>query len=496
MNNINRIAIVFFIFTTSSIAAQTPGLIYKSSSTTFGKSVLDPNGDGFASLTTAGFSGGIDYGSASELKMVALPVMENEPVADLSTGSSGGHTDMVTNAISSKQSCYVLLKTVGGVQYFIMRFRLGGASTATKGYSILLDTDGIFGSQYSAINPGFEREIVLETGNRVAIYDHSSGAAVLTSFYNIDEYQQRVIAASTVSGNTDYFYDFFVPYTAINATTPVRIVAATITSAQSGISGTISDFNGVDDIKYGNDKTALFNALINSFPAVSLINLTDSYVFPGVKTAAPVITSNLNTSSTSITGTSTEANGTVITIYKNGVSIGTTTVTNNTWTIAYSVFAVGDIITATALATDKSVSSVSNSKDVTGVQQCTINAPVIVTRTNNGQLSGTWSGSAIPSGYQVVVQLWEQVNTSTFNICPVSNSSGVVLANGTWSISPNYSNFDFGNINFLAIASLTQIASPYTVTCISSYSNVSMKGNNGVKTPPPAITTTTLYNTP
>lgn len=51
--------LVSFFFV-SGLYGQTPGLIYKPAANDLGKSVLDSNGDGFNSLTTAGFSG-TDY---------------------------------------------------------------------------------------------------------------------------------------------------------------------------------------------------------------------------------------------------------------------------------------------------------------------------------------------------------------------------------------------------------------------------------------------------
>ena len=116
-----------FLFIINLGYAQTPGLIYKPASTILGKSVLDPNGDGYVSLTNAGFSS-TDYGSNSELNMIPMPILTNEPIADISTGSSGGHTDIATN--SGANSVYILKKTVSSVDYLVLRFRLGGASTA------------------------------------------------------------------------------------------------------------------------------------------------------------------------------------------------------------------------------------------------------------------------------------------------------------------------------------------------------------------------------
>lgn len=232
-------AFLLLLLLTSSLSiAQTPGLIYKPAGNELGRSILDPNADGFISSSIAGFSS-TDYGTASEHNMVTLPVNIFEPSGDLNTGSSGGHTDIVSFGNNTSESCYVLYKTVNNIPYLIVRFRLGGASTSTKGYSLLLDVDGNFGTIIAGNNPGFEKEIVLQTGANgiVAVYNHSVSGTVLANQYPVNNYHQRAIALSTVNGNADYFYDYFLPYNDLNlANQPVRIAVATVTSAASGIS--------------------------------------------------------------------------------------------------------------------------------------------------------------------------------------------------------------------------------------------------------------------
>ena len=113
---------VVSLFFVLSLQGQTPGLIYKPAGNALGKSVLDPNGDGFTSSSASGFSG-TDYGTSSELNMVPLPIVGGEPVGDLTTGGGGGPTDIVSPtsnaATGSNQSCYILYRNVGGVYYLI-----------------------------------------------------------------------------------------------------------------------------------------------------------------------------------------------------------------------------------------------------------------------------------------------------------------------------------------------------------------------------------------
>ena len=174
---------------------------------------------------------------------------------------------------------------------------------------MLFDTDGVFGTLLSANNPGYDREIVYETGNngRIAIYKHelNNPGQLITSF-DVDAYSQRSIAASLAGGNLDYFYDFFIPLSALDASGAVRMTATTVTSAGSGIMGTISDFNGIDDSKYGNNTVTLMNELTNVFPSIDLNNLISGFDASTwlMQSTAPAVNTDLSVSSTSITGTS------------------------------------------------------------------------------------------------------------------------------------------------------------------------------------------------
>jgi hypothetical protein len=482
---------VLFISAISLSQAQTKGVIYKTASTSLGKSVLDPNGDGFISSDNRGFTGTQDWGTESELQLIALPSLEGEPHSDLTTGSNGGHTDLVANGANSAQSSYVGIKNVNGTDYFVVRIRIGGASTATKGYSILIDTDGAFSAGLlSSMNPGYDKEIVLETGNsgRVAVYNHTAGGSTLHNSYNLNEYHQRSVAASTINSDADYFYDFFVPLSGIGISTSqmIRMTAATVTSAQSGIAGTISDFNGIDDKKYSNDRTALMLALVNTFPSASLDQMSSSsFTFDSPKTPAPVVNSGILTTSSSISGTSVEANGTTIYIYKNTVQIGTTTVSSNAWTLTgVSGLVLADQITAKALASGKSLSDLSNTIAVLGAQPCYLAPPVVTTRDNGSRrLSGTGVANS-------TLTIYEISSNGTINVAVTDNNVGTnpttVSALSAWGpigrLGANQTGFT--NATYLAKVSANG--------CTSDYSLVNI-GANGITITAPQVMTTTVY---
>jgi len=492
----------FSLLFISTLFSQTPGTIYKQANSALGRSLLDPNGDGFISLTNTGFSG-TDYGANSELRMVPLPIIVGEPVNDIVTGSNGGHTDIVSFQVSgndSRESAYVLFKTVNGIDYIIIRMRIGKASTSPKGYSFLIDTDGIFGNQYpsNAKNPGFEREVVLQTGNpdAVVVYSHGNSAPVAIKTYPNNTNVQRSVALSTVSGDADYFYDFFIQYSDLqlaSGSQPVGITAVTVTSAGSGISGTISDFNGINDQQYGGDPINIMNVLMTTFPPLPLSVLTEDFNPDSwtTKTTKPTVNQGIVASNTSISGTSLEANGTVITVYKNGVSIGTTTVSGNAWTLTgVSGLVAGDSITAKALASNKTLSDISNTVVVSPAQECYIAPPVITARSSN-TVSGTWSGtSPVPNGSNIRIQLYTQTDENTITL--FSHANAFVLANGTWSVPTGLATPDFNGTNF------TAKAINVSTNCISGYSNVSRKSSGstnqiGEVTTTPTVNTSPIY---
>ena len=109
--------------------------------------------------------------------------------------------------------------------------------------------------------------------------------------------------------------------------------------------------------------------------------------------------------STTISGTSLEPNGTVITVFKNGTALSPTiTVTNNTWTLTgVSGLVLGDAITARASTSDNSKNN-SDLSNTVFVSQAVIPScytpPPVITAGNNGsrQLTISWS---LPSGYTI-----------------------------------------------------------------------------------------------
>src|SRR6476661_6370482 len=100
MNKVYYVA--FFLLLSVVSYAQTPGLIFKTAGT--GAVVLDPNGDGYTSATTNGFT--TNDQSQSEIPYKALIVPAVEPVADPGPGPDCGFTDIVDSGVEDPVLSY------------------------------------------------------------------------------------------------------------------------------------------------------------------------------------------------------------------------------------------------------------------------------------------------------------------------------------------------------------------------------------------------------
>src|SRR5258708_18865015 len=253
------LAVLFFLVPNKNFS-QTPGIIVRPAGSN-GPAVLDPNADGYTSATTAGF--GTDDISNSEIKYKTVPPVVAEPTGDLLRGPSGSFSDIV--------------KTVDGSGFYLYndgtnllcRVRIGGIVSGSKGYSILLDTDLKFGNSGAYAdpnylpattgsngNPGFELEVVLQTNFRIAVYNvDGTNTPVLITSYPISTNSQISVAATNDGGDPDYFYDFYVPFSAlgISSSPPIRAIATTVMSPLSAIGGPKSDIYGLSGNNYMND---------------------------------------------------------------------------------------------------------------------------------------------------------------------------------------------------------------------------------------------------
>ncbi|HLG02264.1 MAG TPA: hypothetical protein VI731_01635, partial [Bacteroidia bacterium] len=397
-----------FLFCPFFLLGQTPGIVFEPAIAP-GNAVLDPNADGYVSATLSGFSASDLL--ESEIPYVPLAFAGNEPPSDPGPGPTCGFTDFVDSGNEDPAMVYY-----DGTN-LLFRMRLGNAVPNAKGYSALIDTDQLFGlTGYNADpnatvdNPGFEIEVCLLTNFGVFVYniDGTCPGPPSASFAGHTNYQKSV-ALTANCGDADYFYEFYIPFSALAALgitplTPLRIAIASTMNPQPAIcNGVISDFAGIDDNLCGSNAWECFTDIISNFPPTPTVDLNNG---PGPDmSVCPMINGNLSAGATSVSGTSGHANGTLIKVFKNAALIGTATVISGAWTLSgiSPALAVGDIITATATAPGNSESfSACNVTPVSAV--CTV--PLI-----SGLVSGSVkavcgsTGAGIPGA---VVKIYNQ----------------------------------------------------------------------------------------
>jgi hypothetical protein len=311
-----------------------------------------------------------------------------------------------------------------------MRLRIGNIISGSKGYSILLDTDGKIGNSgpyadpnYVAAtntsngNPGFEYEVVFETNFNVVVFNvdgvTNGGSPVAT--YSLNTNSQISVALSNDSGTPDYFYDFFVPLSALGSPSSFRMVATTVTSPTSALQGSRSDIYGLDDATNSNVSSA-WQTIINAQPPISLTDI--SSVGGGVNatcTAAPTLNSPITTgSNVSVTGTWTrmdvaKPSTATITLYKNGSSVGTYSASSDgAWNITVPSIAIGDVFYAKAQATGES--QCLQSTNVTAGCSSYPTSPSFANATINACASSKGMRGTVPLG--ATVEIYEITTTN------------------------------------------------------------------------------------
>jgi hypothetical protein len=391
-STLRRLGVLLFCSILSLfVAAQTPGLIVRPTTAPY-STVLDPNGDGFTSPTNAGFittDVGVGF---SEIPYKIIPPFKVEPTSDLMRGPSDLFSDLVR--LNADESGFYVFSTGGATPNLLFRMRAGNIISGSKGYSVLIDADGKFGAtgpyadpNYQAAttgsngNPGFEYEVVLETNFRVAVYNVDGGSSpVLLTSYAINAYSQISLAISNVSNTPDYFYDFYVPLSAlagpatVTASTPLRMSATTVMAPQAAIGGPKSDIFGYD----GTDYMKAWETIITSQPAFTANDVTagGAGIATALCTAAPSLNSPIAAGTVTISGTWTQADATrplaaTITLYKKvgtvETVVGTTSVnTGGTWSFVNVAAADGNVFYAKAQSAGESACLLSNSVQAMG----------------------------------------------------------------------------------------------------------------------------------
>ncbi|MDA1336935.1 MAG: hypothetical protein O2818_08625 [Bacteroidetes bacterium] len=281
----------FLLVATPSVLGQTPGQIFR---TAVNDSLLDPNGDGWISATTSGFSDVPTIQDESEEFETSWNVLwhyELEPSSDLQTGSTCGPTEIVDNPNTQEHAAFWKVHDPDGIagnedELLLFRMRINSdPNNAAYGYSFLIDSDQKFGSSGpdadpNALsgNPGFEYEILFASGNSggVSVNDVDGVAAhnavtTLQSYADGVNDQRSYARFSNCSGATPIFIDFFIAFSdlgpAVTSNTTLRMLFASASSANSALNGSASDIGGVNDSNYPDDDS-IFDTYITAVPTI------------------------------------------------------------------------------------------------------------------------------------------------------------------------------------------------------------------------------------
>lgn len=289
-------------------------------------------------------------------------------------------------------------------------------------------------------NPGFEFEIEFVSNFGVRLYNaDGTDTPVLLTTLAEDDYSQRAVAITSQCSNPDYFYDFYMPlsvvqtfFPTITEATPLRMVGNTVISTQSALRGPISDINGVNDSAYGSNPDNPWEDLIDGQVPTPLDSAATSG-FPPIRSTPPVVSSPIAGGATTVNGTSVEAPGSVIILYMDGDSVGTTTVLGDqSWTLNVTALNVGDVVSATVLAPGKSVSLLSNEVIAGG----TCSSPPAITCNSAKGIGGNGPASA-PTGTTIRIYrfsaptiAWQTLATSGTNTWLYNCAGGTTNCTG------------------------------------------------------------------
>ena len=439
---ISLVTLVLFLLISLQSSAQLPGFINRQATSVAGRAILDPNGDGYTSATLSGF--GNDDVANSELLYNGIRAYSIEPFSDLRRGPNHNYSDFVPDASGNG----VYYRFSAG-QQVMFRMRLGSIMPGSKGYSIMMDTDGKFGAtgayadpNYQPTttgtngNPGFEIEIVLETNFRIAVYnvDGTSLPVLIKQYTNWQDMSQVSVASTNDNGDPDFLIDFYIPFSDLQAapfnlttSSPIRMSATTVMAPKPAIGGPRSDIYGVagntyEDFILGQPACNIFNNPVTCPTAMC--------------TAAPSVNSPISTGTVNISGTWTKsvltgaAATSTITIYKNGTSIGTVIniTSGSSWALNNISLINGDIITAKALATGETMCLNSNAVVASTCNAATIPATPLLTCTSG---SKGLEGTNLSTGWTV------HVDNITRNVFDNSVTNATGLFGTQTGTSPN-----------------------------------------------------------
>lgn len=288
-----------------TLCAQTPGSMLDPAVPAVNP--MDPNGDGFITSTGGGFSGPLDE-TEFELPFLSISQYQFEPADDNQFKPGCEFYDLVNDAANGADAGYYYYKDPdaipdNGDELLVFRFRVARFSNGATAFSILIDTDYLFGftgpeADPNAVpgNPGFEKEVALfnNTGipSGVWVYNVdgldegtvSSFSAPISSHYQV---AYALNQGPGCSLNKPVFVDIYIPYSAlgISASTQIRMAAAVNEDIGSSLGGGASDIGGVNGNLIPDDDEQFILAVTNYSP-IAVGNSTNKAPRPADATIA------------------------------------------------------------------------------------------------------------------------------------------------------------------------------------------------------------------
>lgn len=414
-NKINFIIILYLglALTHFKAISQTTGLIYEAAS----GNVLDINGDGYITNNGGMFSSdGDDTDEFEGTGWARFPTIgQGEKLSDIQSGPDEGFSDF-----SVDPAGYATYMRIDG-QNLMFRFRLADFRPNAKGYTVLLDTDGLIGPSDSDTykageNPGFELAVLLKSKHGVYIIDfdadpNDGSCEAIEYSYLLSNNHQKSISGIASGGNPDAFYDFYVPlsdlYAAggITSTSGLRFAATTNTSNSCTFQGSVSDIGGMDD----DANPCLFCALeelINRQTPTSINDISAG----GLPTTCPSLPIEVQAGSNVIVD-GVSLPGSTVRLYINGSLVQTTSADATTGDYSFTLISIlaGDVIAATAEDVMLGLSeSNSGCNTVVAIESCANGPNLSVTDPsgNSSILTGTTEvGLGIITDLEVQVRL-------------------------------------------------------------------------------------------
>lgn len=278
---------------TGMLYAQVPGSILDPGVPAINP--MNPNGDGFITSTNAAFTGPLDE-TQFELPFVPFQQYQSEPGIDNQYAAGCELYELVHDVSAGAESAYFYYKDPDGIpdngdELIFFRFRLARWSNGSTAFSVLADTDYLFGVSGPEAdpnglpgNPGFEKEIAVYNstgmagGVRVFNVDGMDTATVVNYYAPNTSHYQVSYALNQDPGCTDrpVFVDMYVPFSALGilSTTQVRMAVAVNEDINSSLGGGASDIGGVNGNTLPDDDDQFLAAITNHAPIAigNLIN--------------------------------------------------------------------------------------------------------------------------------------------------------------------------------------------------------------------------------